>query len=136
MSNNELNNQNQQIPAKPESRARKFWRVVFGSMLGFFFSIVLVSILYTCMLFSMISAFSSADMESTTVKNNSILKINLTQSVTERSMDIPFDMFSNYYNQIGLDDVLACIKNAATDPKIKGIYINSATVSAPKPSST
>ena len=130
MNDNELNNQTQPIQNKPESRARKFWRVVLGSMLGFFFSIMLVSILYTWMLFSMISTLSSANFESVNVKDNSILKINLTQSVAERAVDSPFDKFSSYNTQIGLDDILASIKNAASDPKIKGIYINSATVSA------
>lgn len=130
MNDNELNYQNQPTTAKPETRTRKFWRVVFGSMLGFFFSMILVSILYMVMLISMVAAFSSMDKDSAGVKDNSILKINLTQSVTERAMDVPFEMFNNYYSQIGLDDVLASIKNAATDPKIKGIYINSATVSA------
>ena len=130
MNDNELNYQNQPVTAKPETRTRKFWRVVFGSMLGFFFSIVLVSILYFVMLLSMISSMVSAAKDNTNVKENSILKINLSQSVTERAMDIPFEMFNNYYSQIGLDDVLASIKSAATDPKIKGIYINSATVSA------
>jgi len=130
MNDNELNYQNQPTTAKPETRTRKFWRVVFGSMLGFFFSMILVSILYMVMLISMVAAFSSMDKDSAGVKDNSILKINLTQSVTERAMDVPLEMFNNYYSQIGLDDVLASIKNAATDPKIKGIYINSATVSA------
>lgn len=129
MNDNELNYQNQPATAKPETRTRKFWRVVFGSMLGFFFSMILVSILYMVMLISMIAAFSSMDKDSADVKDNSILKINLTQGVAERAVETPFDKF-NDYSQIGLDDVLASIKNAATDPKIKGIYINSATVSA------
>lgn len=129
MNDNELNYQNQPATAKPETRTRKFWRVVFGSMLGFFFSMILVSILYMVMLISMVAAFSSMDKDSADVKDNSILKINLTQGVAERAVETPFDKF-NDYSQIGLDDVLASIKNAATDLKIKGIYINSATVSA------
>ena len=129
MNDNELNNQLQPATAKPETRTRKFWRVVFGSMLGFFFSMILISILYMVMLISMIAAFSSMDKESANVKDNSILKINLTQGVAERVVETPFDKFNNY-SQIGLDDVLASIKYAASDPKIKGIYINSATVSA------
>ena len=130
MNDNELNNQPQIITVQPESRARKFWRVVLGSMLGFLFSIVVVSTLYTWILFSMISALSSANVESANVKDNSILKINLTQGVAERAVETPFDKFNSYTVQIGLNDILASIKNAASDPKIKGIYINSSTVSA------
>ena len=58
------------------------------------------------------------------------MQLNLNQSVAERVIETPFDKFNTYNAQIGLNDILACIKNAATDPKIKGIYLNSATVGA------
>lgn len=122
--------QNNSSYGKPETRSRKFWRVVFGSMLGFFFSMILVSILYMVMLISMIGTLASASKETTTIKNNSVLQLNLNQSVAERVVETPFDKFNTYNAQIGLNDILACIKNAATDPKIKGIYLNSATVGA------
>lgn len=122
--------QNNSSYGKPETRSRKFWRVVFGSMLGFFFSMILVSILYMVMLISMIGTLASASKETTTIKNNSVLQLNLNQSVAERVIETPFDKFNTYNAQIGLNDILACIKNAATDPKIKGIYLNSATVGA------
>ena len=122
--------QNNSSYGKPETRSRKFWRVVFGSMLGFFFSMILVSILYMVMLISMIGTLASASKETTTIKNNSVLQLNLHQSVAERVIETPFDKFNTYNAQIGLNDILACIKNAATDPKIKGIYLNSATVGA------
>ena len=122
--------QNNLSYGKPETRSRKFWRVVFGSMLGFFFSMILVSILYMVMLISMIGTLASASKETTTIKNNSVLQLNLNQSVAERVIETPFDKFNTYNAQIGLNDILACIKNAATDPKIKGIYLNSATVGA------
>ncbi|MBQ3751154.1 MAG: signal peptide peptidase SppA [Bacteroidales bacterium] len=122
--------QNNSSYGKSETRSRKFWRVVFGSMLGFFFSMILVSILYMVMLISMIGTLASASKETTTIKNNSVLQLNLNQSVAERVIETPFDKFNTYNAQIGLNDILACIKNAATDPKIKGIYLNSATVGA------
>lgn len=115
---------------KPETRTRKFWRVVFGSMLGFFFSMVLISILYIVMLISMVATLSSTMNETTTIKDNSILKVNLTQGIAERVVETPFDKFNNYNSQIGLNDILASIKHAAADPKIKGIYLNSASVGA------
>ena len=121
-----------QVVEKTESRTRKFWRVVFGSMLGFFFSIILVSILYMVMLFSMIVSFSAASKETANIKNNSILVLNLSQSITERVTETPFDKFGgNFYSSsLGLNDILASLKAAAGDPKIKGIYLNSSTVGA------
>lgn len=130
MENTDNTQTTQPWQAKNETRSRKFWRVVFGSMLGFFFSMILISILYMVMLISMIGALSSASNESVNLKDNSVLQLNLNQSVAERVVETPFDKFSSYNAQIGLDDILAAIKHAATDPKIKGIYLNSATVSA------
>ena len=114
-------------PFKPESRARKFWRVVLGSMLGFFLSSVIVSVLYFVMFISMFVALSATSQDTTTISDDSILKVDLGSPISERSYETPFNKFNNYYTSgLGLDDILACIKNAATDPKIKGIYINAA----------
>ncbi len=114
-------------PFKPESRARKFWRVVLGSMLGFFLSSVIVSVLYFVMFISMVVALSATSQDTTSISDDSILKVNLSSPISERSYETPFNKFNNYYTSgLGLDDILACIKNAATDPKIKGIYINAA----------
>lgn len=115
---------------RPESRARKFWRVVFGSMLGFVFSTIIVSVLYMFMLIGMISSISSASDDTTTVESNSVLRIDLKQSISERTVPSMFGDYADYGSQIGLDDILASIKNAADDPKIKGIYLNAATAAA------
>lgn len=115
---------------RPESRARKFWRVVFGSMLGFVFSTIIVSVLYMFMLIGMISSISSASDDTTTVESNSVLRIDLKQSISERTVPSMFGDYADYGSQIGLDDILASIKNAADDPKIKGVYLNAATAAA------
>lgn len=118
-------------PKKKESNSRKFWRIVFGTMVGFIFSSILVSLLSMLMFAAMIASLGS--VETVVVKDNSILKLDLQQPIVEQAEDNPFDMFgddfSQYYQStIGLDEVLASIKSAANDPKIKGIYINSPAV--------
>lgn len=115
---------------KPETHTRKFWRVVFGSMLGFFFSTILVSILYVAMMVGMIASLSSAAEETKTIKDNSILKVDLSQQISERSIATPFDNMSNYNTPLGLNDILASIKAAANDPKIKGIFLCAPEVAA------
>lgn len=125
MSESTLEKQN-----KPETRTRKFWRVVFGSMLGFFFSTILVSILYVAMMVGMITSLSSASEELKTIKDNSILKLDLSQQISERSIATPFDNMSNYNTPLGLNDILASIKAAANDSKIKGIYLCAPEVAA------
>lgn len=130
MDNTENTQITQPMQTQPETRTRKFWRVVFGSMLGFFFSTILVSLLYMVMLVSMIATLSSTMNETTNIKENSILKIDLNQSIQERVVESPFDKFNTYYSQTGLNDILASIKYAASDPKVKGIFLNNAIISA------
>ena len=120
-------------PKKKETGAKKFWRIVFGTMVGFFLSCIIVSILSMFMFATMIASMSTTSTVS--VKDNSILKLDLQKNISEQSEDNPFDMFGDEFSQyyqssIGLDDILACIKSAANDPKIKGIYINSESVGA------
>lgn len=115
---------------KTETRSRKFWRVVLGSMLGFFFSTIIVSLLYFLMMIGMIASLSSAAKDTTVITDNSILKINLTQQISERTVPAPFEGMGNYDTPIGLNDILAAIKAAANDPKIKGIYLCSDNVIA------
>lgn len=120
-------------PKKKETGARKFWRIVFGTMVGFFFSCIIVSILSMFMFAAMIASMGTTTTVS--VKDNSILKLDLQKNISEQAVENPFDMFGDEFSQyyqssIGLDDILACIKSAAKDPKIKGIYINSESVGA------
>ena len=115
----------------PESGAKKFWRVVLGSMLGFFLS---MAVCFFLSVFFMLLMIVSLTPKTSPIKDNSILKITLSNQIVERSVDNPFedmDMgpFSSN-NTIGLDDILNCIDKAATDPKVKGIYLNTSFVPA------
>lgn len=120
-------------PKKKETGAKKFWRIVFGTMVGFFLSCLIVSILSTLMFVAMIASMGSSNPVA--IKDNTILKLDLQKPIQEQAVDNPFDMFGDEFSQyyqsgIGLDDILTCIKAAAKDSKIKGIYINTESVSA------
>lgn len=132
----ETNNLSTRKPAfqeKPETPSRKFWRVVWGSMLGFLFASIITSLLYTIMFFGMIgmvAAGAKSGSGTEVVKENSVLKLDLSQSIQERAVSTPFAKFNNYSDNLGLDDILASIKNAASDSKIKGIYLCSSSAAA------
>lgn len=120
-------------PKKKETGAKKFWRIVFGTMVGFFLSCLIVSILSTLMFVAMIASMGSSN--TVAINDNTILKLDLQKPIQEQAVDNPFDMFGDEFSQyyqsgIGLDDILTCIKAAAKDSKIKGIYINTESVSA------
>ena len=122
---------------QPETRSRKFWRVVLGSMVGFVLANIIVGILGLLMFLGMIASFEKMGSSSTTgtIKDKSVLVLNLDSPIEERAVEMPFD-FGTYMKQnVGLDNILAAIKGAAGDSKIKGIYLKTSTVSA-SPAST
>ena len=114
------------LPYRPksESRNRKFWRIVFGSAVGFILSNIIISILS---IFFVLGIIGSMSISSTpNVKSNSVLKITLSGNIEERGEDNPFEntALENFGNSItGLDDILNCIAKAADDPNIKGISL-------------
>jgi protease-4 len=123
--------QNNYVQRKPESGSRKFWRVVFGSMVGFFLSYAFIIFISIMIMLGMVATLTTTS--TTVVKNNSILKITLDGEIAERGEDNPFEntAFENYASTaVGLDDILNCINTAATDPNIKGISLEMKGVAA------
>ena len=116
--------QNSHYQRKPESGSRKFWRVVFGSMVGFIFTYILLIFLSLFIALGIVASFSTSKMPM--VKNNSVLKITLDGKIEERGEDNPFENtgLESYGTSItGLDDILNSIKKAGEDPNIKGISL-------------
>ncbi len=124
-----MNENIEQQNNQPETRSRKFWRVVLGSMVGFVLASFIVSILSILMFLGMIASFEKIGKSNApSVKDNSVLVMDLSASIEERAVEMPFN-FGNYTPQsLGLDNILAAIESAAGDPKIKGIYLKSQTV--------
>ncbi len=124
---------------QPETRSRKFWRVVLGSMVGFVLASTITFIMGILMFLGMIATLqkSASSMMSSTpnVKDNSVLLVDLTPNISERAVDMPFSFGDYSQESLGLDNVLAAIKAAAGDSKIKGIYLKSKAVTA-SPAST
>lgn len=121
-----------QPPYRPESRSRKFWRVVLGSMLGFFLSSVIVGILAFLMFFGIVATLSVSTAETVSIKDGSILKIDLRLPIVEQGVDNPLSKFSWFdsYATTGLDDIIAVVEAAADDSRIKGICLNPSAVAA------
>jgi protease-4 len=116
---------------QPETKSRKFWRVVLGSMVGFVLASMITCILGILMMIAMVATLqkSASSMSSTVdVKENSVLMLDLSSSISERTVEIPFN-FGSYADQgLGLDNILKAIHAAASDSNIKGIYLKSSTV--------
>lgn len=117
-------NQRRKKEPKPDTRARKFWRTVLGSCLGFILANAILIFLGVYFLFSIVSSISYS------IPKNSILELTLDAPVAERSTnEVSYSMLGQQ-RTIGLDDILRAIKEAESDNKIKGISLNLTSVSA------
>lgn len=107
---------------------RGFIKIVFGSLVA---SIIFVFLL-VIVLIGIIAgaAASSSSKETVAVKDNSILKISLSGNLVERTADDPFAKFNNEPMGLGMLQLKNAIEKAATDPKIKGIYLESGILMA------
>lgn len=109
---------------------RDFFKYLFASMLGFFLSIVIVFLIFIVIIFGVFSSISSD--KTVTVAKNSVLLLNLDQTISERTPKNPFANLpiigSDEKDGIGLHDLLKSIQRAKTDDNIKCLYL---TVSSP-----
>ena len=104
---------------------KQFFKMLFASMFGFIIGTV---VLFFILIFILSMMVSSMSTETVTVKDNSILHLELDQPIKERGSKNPFEDFdlSNFSSnqQLGLNDIIKNIDKAANDDKIKGIYID------------
>ena len=110
---------------------KQFVKYVCATIVGIFLTGVIISILS---IFSLVGLASMGNAAAT-VQDNSVLVVQLQGSIDERSADNPFaELFGNAVltNQ-GLDDILAAIKHAKTEPKVKGIYLEAGTFAGAMP---
>ena len=95
---------------------------MFASALGLVVGIFLL-------LFLLIGIGASmGDKKVVEVKDKSVLHVKLNKQIKERGVDSPFgDLDAGPFApeaSIGLNDILASLKNAANDDKIKGVYLD------------
>lgn len=104
---------------------KQFFKFMFASMLGFFISMFLITLVIFVFMFAVISSLETE--ETVDVKDNSILEIKLDYELPERSAKDPsfnFGMIPSFENLVGLNDLLKSIKTAKNDKNIKGIFID------------
>jgi protease-4 len=106
---------------------KQFFKFMFASALGLVLGIFL--------LFAILAGIgaSMSNTETVEVKENSVLHIKLDFELKERGSNSPFGNFDpstfEAKPSVGLNNVLASLKNAANDEKIKGVYLDLQSVS-------
>lgn len=111
---------------------REFFKFMFASMLGTLIIGVVLIILFIGSLAALGSAFSM-EGKPTTVKNNSVLTIDLGQQVVDRGQKDPLNLDFGPFKfaaPLGLDDILANIEKAKRDDRIKGVFMDITVVNA------
>ena len=111
---------------------KSFFKNVLSTIVGMVLAVFVIVLLFIGIVsFSMSSLNNDKEV---TVKENSILKINLAElSVVERTSENPFEGLNfsgDLPKTIALKQVLDNIEKAKTDENIKAIYINTPYVSA------
>jgi protease IV len=99
---------------------RQFLKFVLATIVG----VVLLTLIGIGLLAGLAGAASSG--EKVSVKSNSVLKLNLNTAIDERTTDVPFSFGADGdNNKIGVLDLKTALRQAKTDPNIKGIYLQS-----------
>lgn len=103
---------------------KSFFKYVLATIVGF----VIINILIFILFLGFIGALATMGDKTVEIKDNTVLEITLSNSISDRSSSNPFDnldfMSMKSTQSPGLNSILKSIRHAASDPKIKGIYLN------------
>ncbi|MFA5648839.1 MAG: signal peptide peptidase SppA [Bacteroidales bacterium] len=107
---------------------KDFFKFTLASIVGIIISILLIFFLFL----GIAGAIVSKSDKVATVKDNSMLVLKFDNVITDRATKNPFEDFDftsfKPTPKTGLNSILKAIKNAAEDPKIKGIYIENENI--------
>ncbi len=101
-------------------------KAFFKSVLVTLVALLIANALIAFIFFGIIGAIVASGDGEVKVKANSVLKLDFSGELPEKTDNVASDGFSfGDDRQIGLRDFVAAIRHAQTDDKIKGIYIES-----------
>ncbi len=107
----------------------KFIKIITGSFLGFILAAVILTAVGACSAGVLIAVLCSG--ESGSVEDNSVLVLPLDGTFAERSSeDVLSELTGEGTSTVGLDQYLMAIKEAKTNDKVKGIYIEAGELDA------
>ncbi len=111
---------------------KEFFKYVLATVVGIIVAGVVILFLGVLTIFGLASS-SDKDV---TIDDNSVLKLELNGTITERAPESsPLDFLSSLnpmgsVESMGLDDILSAIKKAKENDDIKGIYLLAGTLDA------
>ncbi|MCQ2094738.1 MAG: signal peptide peptidase SppA [Bacteroidaceae bacterium] len=109
---------------------KQFFKYTLATITGIIILALVYGIFVTLTFVGMLSMQSAPKQ----VEKNSVMVVKLNGAITERADDNPFAQLVNgNAENIGLDNLLAAIKNAKENENIKGIYLEAGTLSGATP---
>jgi protease IV len=107
---------------------KEFFKYVLATIVGIF----AVSIIGMILFGMVIGALIASTEKQVAVENNSILVLDLSRQIVDRAPNDPFEDLDilgfNQVKTLGLDDIFSSLENAATDDRIKGVYLKLSVV--------
>ena len=105
---------------------KQFFKMVFATMVGMLLFGILTMFIGIMCIIGMVSSGNS----SVKLRDNSVVVMNLSGALNERSESTLLSTLTGQGGGIGLDDVLTAIQKAKDDEKVKGLYIEAGMFSA------
>ena len=105
-----------------------FWKTVWATLVGNFIASIIGTLITIGIIAAIVAAFSSG--EDVSMENESILKITLENSFTERGLDTPSFNLDGAENRIALRELERVLRFAKTDERIEGVYLNIGAIEA------
>lgn len=104
-----------------------FFKTFLASCLGSLVSLIVLFILMIFVMAGIVAGIAGSADEQVIVGENSVLHLNLDAQITEQQAENPFaglPIPGGDVANVGLLQLKQAIKNAKTDSKIKGIFLN------------
>ena len=105
---------------------KDFLKYVAATVVGIIVFLIVTGVFGMMSLVGMVASSEATK----SVADNSVLVLNLSGSITEHGQDNIVGQFTGNSDGLGLNDIVAAIKKAKNEPKIKGIYIEANGISA------
>jgi len=106
---------------------KDFFKYVLATVVGMLLFSIVMGVF---MVMSMVGIVASGE-QTKSIKDNSVLVLNLSGTLDERAQADPMAFIKGENTEAtGLDDMLAAIRKAKTNDKVKGIYIEAGAFAA------
>jgi protease-4 len=101
---------------------KQFFKYVLAAITAY----VIIFLLFLLVMIGIAASFNSDDEAN--IEQNSVLRLTFNYNISDQDVEEPFNLFGSISPDVGkatgLNEIIASIEYAKTDPKIKGIFLD------------